>query len=77
MRYQLKIDFKTLIWKFILRLTQIPIEIIICKFFEMVVRSFWFGVNTFSPLALIAKNGELESPLATFLPLWRLIPSPK
>jgi hypothetical protein len=29
----------------------------------MVVRSFCFGLNTFSPLALIAKNEELESPL--------------
>jgi hypothetical protein len=28
-------------------------------------------------LALIAKNGELESPLCNFLPLWGLIPSPK
>jgi hypothetical protein len=29
----------------------------------VLVRSFCFGFNTFSPLALIAKNGELESPL--------------
>jgi hypothetical protein len=28
----------------------------------LVVRSFCFGLNTFSPLALIAKNEELESP---------------
>jgi hypothetical protein len=42
----------------------------------MVVRSFCFGLNIFSPLALIAKNGELESPKVIF-PLWGLIPSPK
>jgi hypothetical protein len=29
----------------------------------MVVRSFCFGLNIFSPLALIAKNGDVESPL--------------
>jgi hypothetical protein len=34
----------------------------------MVVRSFCFGLNIFSPLALSAKNGELESPFS-FSPL--------
>jgi hypothetical protein len=33
----------------------------------VVVRSFCFGLNTFSPLALIAKNIELESPLYSLL----------
>jgi hypothetical protein len=28
----------------------------------MVVWSFWFRLNTFSPFALIARNRELESP---------------
>jgi hypothetical protein len=53
-------------WKFNLRLTQIPFEINICEFFEMVVRSFWFGLNPSPPLALSAKNRELESPYDIF-----------
>jgi hypothetical protein len=44
--------------------------------FKMVVRSFCFGLNTCSPLTLIAKNGELESPFTT-LPLRGLIFSPQ
>jgi hypothetical protein len=35
----------------------------------VVVRSFCFGLNIFSPLALIAKNGECWSPFY-FLPYW-------
>jgi hypothetical protein len=37
----------------------------------MVVRSFCFGLNTFSPLTFIAKNGELESPF-TFSPVGKI-----
>jgi hypothetical protein len=44
--------------------------------FKMVVRSFCFGINTFSPFGINRQNGELESPLATILPLWGLILSP-
>jgi hypothetical protein len=29
----------------------------------LVVRSFCFGLNISPPLALIAKNGDIESPL--------------
>jgi hypothetical protein len=32
----------------------------------VVVRSFCFGLNNFSPLALIAKNGDFEGPLIFF-----------
>jgi hypothetical protein len=32
----------------------------------VVVWSFCFGINTFSPLALIAKNRDFESPFASF-----------
>jgi hypothetical protein len=53
MRYQLKFYFHIPIEKFISRLTQIPIEIKICEIFEMVVvPSFCFGLNTFSPFAI-------------------------
>jgi hypothetical protein len=32
---------------------QVPIEILICEIFEMVVvRSFCFGLNTFSPFGI-------------------------
>jgi hypothetical protein len=31
-----------------------------------VIRSFCFGLNPFPPLALSAKNGELESPFDIF-----------
>jgi hypothetical protein len=34
----------------------------------VVVRSFCFGLNIFSPLALIAKNGERWSPPYVFSP---------
>jgi hypothetical protein len=45
-----------------------PIEILILEIFEMVVQSFCFGLNIFSPLALSAKNRELESPFYIFSP---------
>jgi hypothetical protein len=35
----------------------------------VVVRSFCFGLILSPPLALIAKNGDFESPFC-FLPLW-------
>jgi hypothetical protein len=35
----------------------------------VVVRSFCFGLNIFSPLALIAKNGDFESPILLSPPL--------
>jgi hypothetical protein len=45
-----------------------PIENFILKIFKMVDGPFALGL-IFSPsLALIAKNGELESPNATFSP---------
>jgi hypothetical protein len=57
MRYQLKIY---------LRLTKIPIEIISSFSFFKILK-WWCGPFALSlilspPLALIAKNGELESP---------------
>jgi hypothetical protein len=52
--------------KFILRLAQNPIEINICENFEMLVRSFCFGLNTFSPFDINRQNGELESPSYIF-----------
>jgi hypothetical protein len=55
--YQLKIHFD-----------KKPIEILILEIFEMVVQSFCFGLNIFSPLALSAKNRELESPFYIFSP---------
>jgi hypothetical protein len=38
---------------------------------------FALGLILSPPLALSAKNGELESPFCIFLPLWGLILSPK
>jgi hypothetical protein len=35
----------------------------------MVVWSFCFGLNIFSPLALIAKNEDVESPSYIFSPI--------
>jgi hypothetical protein len=35
----------------------------------VVVRSFCFGLQPFSPLALIAKNGDFESPFNTLSPI--------
>jgi hypothetical protein len=32
------------------------------------VQSFCFGLNSFSPLALSAKNGEFDSPFSFFSP---------
>jgi hypothetical protein len=39
----------------------------------MVVRSFCFGLNILSPLALIAKNGDIESPSFIFYPIGKEI----
>jgi hypothetical protein len=41
----------------------------------MAVRSFCFELNIFSPLALITKNGDFESPLfsITFFPIGKEI----
>jgi hypothetical protein len=59
-------------------LTQIPIEINICE----ILKWWWcgpfaLGLILSPPLALIAKNGELDSPFSRFLPLWGLMLSPK
>jgi hypothetical protein len=60
--YQLKIHFD-----------QVPIEILICEIFEMVVvRSFCFGLNTFSPFGINRQKRRTWEPLFMFLPLWGL-----
>jgi hypothetical protein len=61
-----------------LHILHIPIEkfMLLWKCFEnMVVRSFCFGINTFSPFGINRQKRRTWEPF--FLPLWGLIPSLK
>jgi hypothetical protein len=49
----------------------------ILKFFEMVVQSFCFGLNIFSPFDINRQKWRTLKPFCNFIPLWGLIPSPK
>jgi hypothetical protein len=49
-------------------ITKYQLKLYFENFEIMVVQSFCFGLNILSPLALIAKNGDVESP-KNFLPI--------
>jgi hypothetical protein len=61
-RYQLILFENTLFEKFI------------SKFFEMVVvQSFYFGLNIFSPFGINRQKQRALEPCFNFIPLWGLI----
>jgi hypothetical protein len=60
--YQLKVSYQ--LKKLLITRYQLEKQTFVnnSNFLKLVVRSFCFGLNISPPLALIAKNGDFESP---------------